>query len=95
MILPTDPNNGAGAVAPAATCSPSSLTPETDALADEIYARGIRVSEIKLLQHARELERERNDARRVATLMRDAMRCRPEIWNYAIDYYETLFPENA
>jgi hypothetical protein len=27
-----------------------------------------------------------------AELMRDAMRHRPETWNHAIDYYETLPP---
>jgi hypothetical protein len=46
----------------ATACNPSSLTPETDAIADEIYARGIRVSEIKMLQHAQKMERERNEA---------------------------------
>jgi len=50
-------------VDPPPTCSPSSLTPETNVLADEIYARGIKVSEIKMLQHARTLERERDEAR--------------------------------
>lgn len=40
----------------------SSDTPQTDALADEIYASGIRVSEIRMLQHARKMERERNKA---------------------------------
>lgn len=47
----------------AATCSASSDTPETDALADEIYARGIRVSEIRMLEHARDMERQRNKDR--------------------------------
>ena len=41
--------------------SPSSLTLETDALAAEIYSRGIRVSEIRMLEHARKMERERNE----------------------------------
>ena len=53
-----------------ASCSPSSLTPETDALADEIYARGIRVSEIRMLQHARTMEKERNMARATANTFR-------------------------
>jgi hypothetical protein len=44
----------------ATACSPSD-TPETDALADEIYSRGIRVSEIRMLEHARKMERERNE----------------------------------
>ena len=42
--------------------SSASSSPETDALANEIYARGIRVSEIRMLKHARSLERERNAA---------------------------------
>lgn len=54
----------------AAACSPSSLTPETDALADELYARGIKVSEIRMLEHARKMEKERNMARASANTFR-------------------------
>lgn len=39
-------------------------TLETDALANEVYSSGIRVSEIRMLNHARSLERERNELRR-------------------------------
>ena len=54
------PQEKDGGDCPLTPCSPSSDTPETDDLANEIYARGIRVSEIKMLQHARELERRLN-----------------------------------
>jgi len=47
-------------------------TPETNALANEIYARGIRVIEIRMLQHARKLERERNKA---IERIRDMLEC--------------------
>lgn len=47
---------------PSATCSASSETPETDTLANEIYDRGIRVSEIRMLEHARKMEHQRNAA---------------------------------
>jgi len=80
-------------------CSPSSLTPDTNALADEIYARGIKVSEIKMLQHARTLERERDAA--LATIMEIE-----EIYIDGCDTYEDwkamgeltrnfLYPDNA
>jgi len=80
-------------------CSASSLTPDTNALADEIYARGIKVSEIKMLQHARTLERERDAA--LATIMEIE-----EIYIDGCDTYEDwkamgeltrnfLYPDNA
>lgn len=50
--------------------SEPSETPKTDALANEIYARGIRVSEIRMLQHARKLERERNTDRELLAQVR-------------------------
>ena len=69
-VIHPNENEGRDGGLPDANYSPSSLTPETDALADEIYARGIRVSEIRMLQHARKMERERNEARAYAERFR-------------------------
>ena len=64
-LMKTNTNTPEAKQPPSAGCIPrlvlgSSDTPETDDLADEIYARGIRVSEIRMLQHARELEKRLN-----------------------------------
>lgn len=78
----------------AMACSPSSLTPETNALANEIYSRGIRVSEIRMLQHAREMERERNEAVTTSRMKSDmitTLRCELEAALDALNKIESHY----
>jgi hypothetical protein len=49
--------------------------------------------ETKKLMHAVGSGRADSRLKQAADLMRDAMRHKPETWNHAIDYYETIFLE--
>ena len=49
----------------AATCSPSSDTPETDTLRQKLWGKGWPDSYMTMMSHANQLERERDEARRL------------------------------